>query len=380
MASLWAEARHLFECLPEQAKANISAGRLLGAGLLAPSRSSNPTSSRREDVSMLLAAVLWQAWERPLPTRGAAQLRRPTSLQAPRDSHSAIGAAVGLLAAGLIGQQSVLPPAHAVDTIELTRVNVQRVQDEAAMRKMAEANSKLADKAAKRVLDAGIGMAEKGLDPETQTKDETLLRRAEERFTLLIEELAPSFVGGYTNRANVRVALGDYEGAVSDYTEALRLAPVGSDVWVNRLNRGSTLLALGRADEALADLQVSVALSKADRYALCASPPPPTVGLTSSASATLASYPGPAVALLPTAWAATTSRRMTAGRSCAQAWPRLRLPQPVSVVRGGGRLRRSGREGPRRHPALLAAVRARAVPGRPPRRSSRYREARGQQV
>ena len=34
-----------------------------------------------------------------------------------------------------------------------------------------------------------------------------MLRQAEGRFTLLIDELAPTFAGGYANRANVRVAL-----------------------------------------------------------------------------------------------------------------------------------------------------------------------------
>ena len=128
-------------------------------------------------------------------------------------------------------------------------------QDEVALKKMSDANSKLSDKAVKRVLDAGIELAARGVEVETQQVDQTNLRRAEERFTLIIEELAPNYVGGYTNRANVRVTLKDYEGAVRDYTDALRVAPLGKDAWLTKVNRGATLLALGRTDAALVDLE-----------------------------------------------------------------------------------------------------------------------------
>ena len=127
--------------------------------------------------------------------------------------------------------------------------------DEAALKKMSDANSKLTDKSIKRVLDAGIDLAAKGANPETQQIDETNLRRAEERLTLIIDELAPNYVGGYTNRANVRVTLKDYEGAVRYYTDALRVAPLGKDAWLTKVNRGATLLALGRTDAALVDLE-----------------------------------------------------------------------------------------------------------------------------
>jgi tetratricopeptide (TPR) repeat protein len=66
------------------------------------------------------------------------------------------------------------------------------------------------------------------------------------------------------------VARANYAGAVSDYSSALTLAPFAEDVWVTLLNRGSTLQALGRPAEALADLQKAVELSKADRYTLLA--------------------------------------------------------------------------------------------------------------
>ena len=44
---------------------------------------------------------------------------------------------------------------------------------------------------------------------------------------------------------------------------ALRLSPLSDDAWVNWLNRGSTLIALGQPERALPDLQRSVELSKA---------------------------------------------------------------------------------------------------------------------
>ncbi|KAL1522740.1 hypothetical protein AB1Y20_017713 [Prymnesium parvum] len=141
-------------------------------------------------------------------------------------------------------------------------------KNEEALKKMSDANSRLDDKAVKRVLDSGLELAQRAADPETQQVDPALLRKAEERFTLIIEELAPSYVGGYTNRANVRVALRDYEAAVRDYTDALRLAPLGRDAWLIKVNRGATLLALGRPNEALEDLEQAVTMSKNDYLAL----------------------------------------------------------------------------------------------------------------
>ena len=42
---------------------------------------------------------------------------------------------------------------------------------------------------------------------------------------------------------------------MEDYTAALRVAPLGRDAWMTKANRGATLLALGRPDDALKDLQ-----------------------------------------------------------------------------------------------------------------------------
>ncbi|EOD25826.1 hypothetical protein EMIHUDRAFT_205984 [Emiliania huxleyi CCMP1516] len=136
-------------------------------------------------------------------------------------------------------------------------------EEKTALRRVSLENSQLKDKGALKVLKSGQEYAARGADPETQTLDVEVLRKAEERFNLLVEDLAPSFSGGYANRANVRVALKDYAGAVEDYEMALRLSPLSDDAWVNWLNRGSTLIALGQPERALPDLQRSVELSKA---------------------------------------------------------------------------------------------------------------------
>ena len=166
----------------------------------------------------------------------------------------------------------------------------------ANLQKLSDQNSKLPDKAAQRVFDAGLEFASRGADEETQQLNKDALARAENRFTLLIDELAPNYYGGYTNRANVRVAVGkcgaatalepapcarssplltcpsaerarparrSYAGAVADYEAALRLAPLSKDVWITRLNLGNTQLAMGQADEALVNLQRSYELSRA---------------------------------------------------------------------------------------------------------------------
>ena len=47
--------------------------------------------------------------------------------------------------------------------------------------------------------------------------------------------------------------------ALEDYNKVIELAPLADDAWVAYLNRGSTLLALEKAQEALGDLQASAA-------------------------------------------------------------------------------------------------------------------------
>ena len=119
-------------------------------------------------------------------------------------------------AAAESASRAMVPPPLSVPAESLS---------EAALKKQSEANTKMPDKNVKRVIDAGLEIAARGADPETQILDKKILRRAEERFTLVIEELAPSYTGGYTARANVRVAIGDYDGAVGRLVEWHRPTP-----------------------------------------------------------------------------------------------------------------------------------------------------------
>ncbi|CAN0076404.1 unnamed protein product [Ascophyllum nodosum] len=82
---------------------------------------------------------------------------------------------------------------------------------------------------------------------------------------------APGYVYGWSNRGNVLIAEGDLKGAISDYNRALELADGLSmpDKWIIYLNRGTSLLALGENDRALADLDQAGKLNKAkDLYIL----------------------------------------------------------------------------------------------------------------
>uniref|UniRef100_A0A7S4ETF5 Tetratricopeptide repeat protein n=1 Tax=Chrysotila carterae TaxID=13221 RepID=A0A7S4ETF5_CHRCT len=139
---------------------------------------------------------------------------------------------------------------------------------EAELVRMSQQNSKLEDRQAIKLFESGMDLAAKGADPETQERNDDALKKAEERFTLLVEEFAPNYADGYANRANVRVARGDLEGAVRDYDTALQLVPRGNSVWVNLLNRGATRSALGDTELALSDLQEAVRLSQGDKLAL----------------------------------------------------------------------------------------------------------------
>lgn len=140
----------------------------------------------------------------------------------------------------------------------------------AMLKRQSDENTRIPDqnKAAKRIFDQAVELAGKSIDESEQTRDDTKLANAEDKFTLVVDELAPNYAYAYTNRANVRVARGDLVNAITDYGKALELAPLASDVWVTYLNRGSTLLAINRADLALRDLQRAVELSSSDRYAL----------------------------------------------------------------------------------------------------------------
>jgi len=139
-----------------------------------------------------------------------------------------------------------------------------------ALQRLTDANTKLPSesKTAKKIFDQGLELASKAVDEEIQVQNDKMLENAEGKFSLLIDELAPEYAYGYTNRANVRVARGNLLGAIADYGRALELAPLAKDAWVTQLNLGSTLLAIERPSDALRYLQRSVDLSKGDRYTL----------------------------------------------------------------------------------------------------------------
>jgi len=178
-------------------------------------------------------------------------------------------ARVVALSAALAFAPVLTPPIIAADRADaglLAPLTPQWVVTEngVALQRLTDENSKMPSKDAKRVYDAGVEYANRGADEETQVQNDVTLKRAEDRFTLLIDELAPNYYGGYTNRANVRVARGNYAGAVADYEAALKLAPLAKDTWVTYLNLGRTLIALDQAPAAMPYLQRSVELSNAN--------------------------------------------------------------------------------------------------------------------
>ena len=75
------------------------------------------------------------------------------------------------------------------------------------------------------------------------------LNEVEERVSLLPAEERHRL---YLNRANVKAAMGDHEGAVTDYTHALGL---GSDPAPTRFNRGNSFFILEKFQDALEDFE-----------------------------------------------------------------------------------------------------------------------------
>ena len=76
---------------------------------------------------------------------------------------------------------------------------------------------------------------------------------------------APREAAAWSNRGNVRLALGDPLGAIADQTRALELDPDAGDA---HLNRGTAEEALGRWDEASADYEAVLRLQPDDASAL----------------------------------------------------------------------------------------------------------------
>jgi tetratricopeptide (TPR) repeat protein len=78
-------------------------------------------------------------------------------------------------------------------------------------------------------------------------------------------ELAPGDAAAWSNRGNVRLALGDAEGAIADQERAMQLDPVNPDP---HLNRGTAEEALGRWEAAAADYHWILERDGADASAL----------------------------------------------------------------------------------------------------------------
>ena len=199
-------------------------------------------------------------------------LRAPRAPTLAASAAHAQGLALTVATAALLLAGSPPRAAHAAGLLEPPGWT--QVDNGVSMQRTTDTNSKLTDKAAKRVFDAGVELANRGADEEEQVLNDKALQKAEERFSLLIdgeegiEPLAPNFYGGYTNRGNVRVARGNYAGAAADYVRAIQLAPLAEDLWVTELNLGQTLLAMKQPNDALRALQQSVVRSKGDRYTL----------------------------------------------------------------------------------------------------------------
>ena len=80
-----------------------------------------------------------------------------------------------------------------------------------------------------------------------------ILDKAEQRINSLHSLQRPML---YANRGNTRAAMGDHEGAVSDYTRAFQLGSWGIDN-ILHVNRGNSYFALGRYQEALDDFEAA---------------------------------------------------------------------------------------------------------------------------
>jgi tetratricopeptide (TPR) repeat protein len=81
-------------------------------------------------------------------------------------------------------------------------------------------------------------------------------------------QAAPSFAPARSNRGNVLVAQGKLAEAIPDYTAALELAPLESDVWVVLVNRGCVYLALGETQSAVDDFNAALARGNGDAAAI----------------------------------------------------------------------------------------------------------------
>jgi tetratricopeptide (TPR) repeat protein len=76
-------------------------------------------------------------------------------------------------------------------------------------------------------------------------------------------ELAPDFVYGYYNRANVEAMLKDYRAAIVDYDKSIELSPTFADAY---FNRGLTHIFLGNNRQGISDLSKAGELGIVSAY------------------------------------------------------------------------------------------------------------------
>ncbi|KAI0564433.1 TPR repeat containing protein [Gracilaria domingensis] len=131
----------------------------------------------------------------------------------------------------------------------------QQERTERDLREMSRRNTRLTGKKSQLFSSARRAAAEGDLDG------------ALGMYNRLVGE-APTFAPAYSNRANILVAGGKFTEAERDYGEALKLAPLDGDTWVLYVNRGATRLALGRTEDALADLNDAYRLRGDDQTIL----------------------------------------------------------------------------------------------------------------
>ena len=71
--------------------------------------------------------------------------------------------------------------------------------------------------------------------------------------------LQPDFASFYFSRGHARVELGQYEEAIADYDQTIRLQPDQAHFYINRSNAKTKL---GQHQEAIADLQAALELAR----------------------------------------------------------------------------------------------------------------------
>ena len=71
--------------------------------------------------------------------------------------------------------------------------------------------------------------------------------------------MQPDFASFYYSRGHARVELGQYEEAIADYDQAVRLQPDQAHFYINRSKANTEL---GQHQEAIADLEAALELAR----------------------------------------------------------------------------------------------------------------------